>query len=175
MDKREAASIVAVIAAAYPQWPASRETVAVYADTLSDLDHTDTLDAVRDIILTEDRWPTVATIRRKVAHRAGILAPEPSEAWAEIRQLTSSGLTSTVDAFTHPSIASTVSAIGWWELRHSTNPETIRAQFLRLYTEAQIRHDLDTIGTPGRIALDGRSRDRLGSGGPMAPPVPAST
>lgn len=173
MDKREAASIVAIIAAAYPQWPASRETVAVYAETLADLDHRDVSEAVREIILTDDRWPTVATIRRRTAARAGILSPSPSEAWAEVRTLTAAGHRGTlVDLFSHPAIAETVSTIGWWDLCHSTNPETIRAQFLRLYTEARDRHDTDLVGTPGRIALDARGRDRLGSGGPMAATLP---
>lgn len=168
MNPREAASLVAIISAAYPQWPASRETVAVYADALGDLEHDDALAAVRDLVLTEDRWPTVATIRRRTAQRAGLLSPTPSEAWAEIRRLTSTGLASTLDAFSHPAIAETVASIGWWELCHSTNPETIRAQFLRLYADAQKQNDTEVLTTPGRISLGDGSRDRLGGGGPMA-------
>ena len=175
MNPREAASLVAIISAAYPQWPASRETVAVYADALADLDYDDVLDAVREIVLTEDRWPTVATIRRRTASRAGLLAPDPSEAWAEIRRLTSAGISTTVDAFSHPAISETVSSIGWWDLSHSTNPETIRAQFLRLYADVRTRLDVEVLSTPGRIALDVGSRDRLGGGRPMAETVASTT
>lgn len=168
MNAREAASVVAAISAAYPQWPASRETVAIYADALADLDYVDALAAVREIILTDDRWPTVATIRRRTASRAGILAPDQAEAWAEVRRLTSTGLSTTVDAFSHPAIAETVAALGWWDLCHSTNPETIRAQFLRLYSDARTRLDDEAISTPGRIALNGGSEHRLGSRRPVA-------
>ena len=175
MNPREAASLVAIISAAYPQWPASRETVAVYAESLGDLDYDQALAAVRDLILTEDRWPTVATIRRRSAQRAGVLSPTPAEAWAEIRRLTSTGLTSTTDAFSHPAIAATVAAIGWWDLCHSTNPETIRAQFLRLYADAQKQIDVDTLTTPGRISLGDGSRDRLRGGDVMAATLTAAT
>jgi hypothetical protein len=174
MNPREAASLVAIISAAYPQWPASRETVAVYADALGDLDYDDALAAVRDLVLTEDRWPTVATIRRRTAQRAGLLSPSPADAWAEIRRLTSTGLTSTTGAFSHPAIAETVASIGWWDLCHSTNPETIRAQFLRLYADAQRHNDTEILTTPGRISLGDGSRDRLRGRDPMAATLPAS-
>lgn len=175
MTPHETAALVAAISAAYPQWPASRETVAVYADALSDLDYDETLGAVREIILTDDRWPTIATIRRRTAQRAGLLAPDQNEAWAEIRRLTSTGLSTTVGAFSHPAIAETVAALGWWDLCHSTNPETIRAQFLRLYAESRVRHDDETVSTPGRIALDrGGERHRLGGRDTVAETVTAS-
>lgn len=175
MTPHEAAALVALISAAYPQWPASRDTVAVYADALADLDYEQTLGAVRDVILTDDRWPTVATIRRRTADRAGILSPDQTEAWAEIRRLTSTGISTTVDAFSHPAIAETVAAVGWWDLCHSTSPETIRAQFLRLYADARIRHDAEIVSTPGKIALEsGRDRHRLGGRRSLAETVPAS-
>ena len=174
MNPREAASLVAVISAAYPQWPASRETVAVYAEALGDLDYDDALAAVRDLVLTEDRWPTVATIRRRTAQRAGLLSPSPADAWAEIRRLTSTGLSSTAGAFSHPAVAETVASIGWWDLCHSTNPETIRAQFLRLYSDAQKHNDTEILTTPGRISLDDGSRDRFRGGDAMAATLSAS-
>ena len=133
MNAREAAHVVAVIAAAYPQWPASVETVAVYADSLADLNAKLTLDTVKALILVEDRWPTVATIRRSYASRLGVLAPSPSEAWGEIVEQSNIAGRNAPPTFSHPAITETVRIFGWWNLCNSTNMDTLRAQFNRMY------------------------------------------
>ena len=164
MEQREAASVVAVIAAAYPQWPASKETVAVYADALADLDHAGVVAAVRDIILTDDRWPTIATIRRRVGARLGTLAPTPAQAWGEItRQADEVGRTG-IPVWSHPAVAETVRAIGWYDICMSSNPETLRAQFQRMYADAQQRHDHSTLVEPGALSIGPASGDRMGGG-----------
>ena len=170
MNEREAASIVAVIAAAFPSWNASRETVAVYVDALDDLDFEETRAAVRDLLLTEDRWPTIAGIRRRVASRAGALAPSPSQVWSEIQQNASTIGRGSSPEFSHPAILEAVRAIGWWNICSSSNPETMRAQFLRIYEDTQKRHDLDVLSVPGRIALGAGTGDRPRRGGSLAEP-----
>lgn len=164
MNEREAASIVAVIAAAYPQWPASKETVAVYADALGDVNQREALAAVREIILTDDRWPTVATIRRRVATRSGSLAPSPAQAWGEVTRQADEVGRSGRPEWSHPAIAETVRAIGWYDLCMSTNGETIRAQFQRMYADAQERHDTATLVEPGGVTRGLTSGDRFGGG-----------
>ena len=163
MDKREAASVVAVIAAAYPQWPASKETVAVYADALADLSHADAMAAVRDLILTEDRWPTVATIRRRAADRAGILAPTSTQAWAEVVGQADEQGRYGQPRWTHPAIREAVKAVGWYEICMSTNQDTLRAQFMRMYDDIRSRHDVALLTEPGRLSLGSGSADRGGT------------
>ena len=158
MNEREAASIVAIIAAAFPQWQASRETVAVYVDGLKDLDHNETLNAARDLLKIDDRWPSIATIRRRVATRLGSLAPSPSQAWGEVTQQADQIGRASLPNWSHPAIGETVKAIGWFAICQSTNPDTMRAQFMRMYEDAQKRSDIDVLSTTGRIELDGRQR-----------------
>lgn len=150
MDKREAATVVASLAAAFPSWNAGRETVAIYVDALADLPYDLAARAVRNLILTNDFPPTVATLRSAVAREAGALAPSPLIAWDQARTAMSGG---SRDNF-HPAVASTVAAIGWWELRHTTNLETVRAQFLRLYQDAATQYDYIILTDLGKIALD---------------------
>jgi len=153
MNAREAAHVVAVIAAAYPQWPASVETVAVYADSLADLNAKLTLDTVKALILVEDRWPTVATIRRSYASRLGVLAPSPSEAWGEIVEQSNIAGRNAPPTFSHPAITETVRIFGWWNLCNSTNMDTLRAQFTRMYAETQKRLDHLMLGNPGQLGF----------------------
>ena len=171
MNPREAASLIAIVSAAYPQWPANRETVAIYADALADIPYDIALNAVRDLILTEDRWPTIATIRRQVAIRLHQLAPTPLEAWAEVHALAQTGGANSAPNFTHSAIGQTVAAIGWWEITRSTNPETMRAQFLRLYSDSRQQHDHEILSTIGALT---HARDHIIDGSPVAPHLTAT-
>ena len=156
MNPREAASVVALIAAAYPQWPASKETVAVYADALGDLAMEDVTAAVRAIIRTDDRWPTVATIRRRVASTNGLLAPSAGVAWSEVCGLAASVGRGSAARFSHPTITAAVTAIGWYNLCNSTNLDTLRAQFTRIYEDGRERHDVELLGRGEGLSDDRR-------------------
>jgi hypothetical protein len=168
MNEREAASVIAILAAAFPQWPASRETVAVYVDALVDLDHQQVREAVRELIFTEERWPSIAAIRRQVAIRSHVLAPTPVDAWAEVTRHSANGGRKSLPAWSDPAISETVTAIGWWNICASSNLETLRAQFLRLYEEVRKRSDATVLSTPGRIALDVKRRDTFLEAGIVA-------
>lgn len=151
MTRQEAAAVVAMLAAAFPAFPPSRETVAIYVDAMLDLDWAETRDAAHDLIRTEERFPAVASIRRRVCARAGLLAPTGAQAWDEVNAASGNGGRSRSQEWSHPAIADTVRAIGWWALCSSINPETTRAQFLRLYDDVRRRHDENTMITPGAL------------------------
>jgi hypothetical protein len=156
MEAKQAASIVALIAAAHPQWPSTPETVAVYRQMLSDVTYEQALSAVQDLIATEDRWPSVASIRRRIALRAGVLPPSPSNAWQEVSDAISNGGRSTLPQFSHPAIKAAVAAIGWWELCNTTNPSATRAHFFRFYDDASEEDTRRTLGMGNRfLALGG--------------------
>jgi len=152
VTRHEAAQIIAALASAFPAFPPARETVAVYVEALSDLDYADTVAATHDLIRLEDRFPSVAAIRRRVGHRTGLLAPTAAQAWDEVNRQASDGGRSRVPSWTHPAVAETVRAVGWFSLCSSTNPETMRAQFLRLYDDTRRRHDDDLMVTTGALA-----------------------
>ena len=145
MNQSEAGQLVGVLAAAYPQWQVTKETVAVWADLMSDLDYAETRTVVRSWLLTEDRPPSPAAIRRGIASDKGLTAPSRATAWAEVR----SGLTTSTDgkkpAFSHPAVSMAVETIGWWEIRTSSNIDTLRSQFWKVYEEYARDLDKDVL------------------------------
>ena len=158
MEAKQAASLVALIAAAHPQWPATPETVAVYRQMLSDVTYEQALSAIQDLIATEDRWPSVASIRRRIALQAGVLPPSPSNAWQEVSDAISNGGRSTLPEFSHSAVKAAVTAIGWWELCSTTNPSATRAHFFRFYEDASEEETRLTLGMGSRnLALGGRT------------------
>ena len=164
MNSREAASVVALIAAAFPQWPASRETVAVYVDLLSDLSLEAARSAVKELVLTEDRWPTVASIRRAAANRAGLLAPSAAKAWAEVNEACANSGRDHLQKWSHPVITTTVHSLGWYNICTSTNRETLRAHFTRSYEDAKQDNDRTVLTEPGALSLESPRGNHPGIG-----------
>lgn len=76
MTEREAAQSVATLAAAFPSPSVPTETLALYVAQVATLEDALVMRAaVRRIIQTEDRWPSIATIRKhyfEVRRAAGI-------------------------------------------------------------------------------------------------------
>lgn len=161
MNREQTASIVAVLCAAFPQVPVTRETIEVYHSVLGDLDGDATQAAVRELLLTVERFPPPATIRRKVAERAGVLAPAASEAWGEVLAQARERGARQRPTFSHPAIEKVAHDIGWWEICMSTSPDTVRAHFLRAYEVERTNADTRTI-TDTLCGLPEASRPVLG-------------
>lgn len=135
MKQSDVAKLVTMFAAAYPGWTPTAETVTVWCAALSDLDRDLARLVASEIISTDSRWPTIAEFRRRYASHAGVLAPTPAEAWAEVQRAASTHGRHEVISWSHPAIAQAVAAIGWWQLCMSENPDTVRAQWRRAYEE----------------------------------------
>jgi hypothetical protein len=160
MNNTEAAQLVGVLAAGYPQWQVTKETVAIWADLFSDLDYAATRTVVREWLLTEDRPPSPAAIRRGLASSAGLTAPTRATAWAEVRSGISTSKDGGKPAFTHPAISKAVDTIGWWEIRHSTNLDTLRSQFWKVYEEYAMESDKEVMTTQ-HLSLGGGERKAI--------------
>lgn len=160
MNKTEAAQLVGVLAAGYPQWQVTKETVAIWADLMEDLDYVATRTVVREWLLTEERPPSPAAIRRALASSAGLTAPTRATAWAEVRK----GITTTESngrpSFSHPAVSKAVEAIGWYEIRMSNNIDTLRSQFWKVYEEYAAESDKVVLATQ-QLALGGRERQAI--------------
>ena len=141
MNKQEVATLVGVLAAGFPQWQVTKETVAVWADILSDLDYEPTRAVVRDYLMTEDRPPSPAAIRRRVGEKLGLISPTKALAWSEVTKGIHTSESGYRPSFSHPAISKTVEALGWYEIRTSTNIDTIRAQFFRMYEDFASQED----------------------------------
>lgn len=141
MTEPEAAQLVAILAASYPGWAPTRETVLAWVSHLTDLDADTAAVVARDLVAVEPRWPTIAGFRRAYAAHLGWLSPSPSEAWRQVQDAIRTGSR----RWSHPAVEEAVTTIGWRSLAMSENPDTIRAQFRRAYEDAATAADTDTL------------------------------
>lgn len=140
MEKQECAVLVGMIASAYPSWKPTQETVAVYVELLVDLEVKEAQKALRSLLMASEFPPSVATIRKKVLEDRNELPLTKSDAWqlvmAEVRN---KGIYER-PTFTDQIVSQVVQSIGYREICQSTNTDTIRAQFFRLYEEQAQKH-----------------------------------
>jgi hypothetical protein len=134
MDRTEVASVLAVLAAAFPHVNVTKETAAVYAEMLADVGYEEGKRAAKMAIATSDYFPSVATLRR-FARRPDQDPPAAMAAWHEVR-VAFQQASNEWPKFSHPAVEQAARAIGWWEMKHSDNASALRAHFCRAYDEA---------------------------------------
>lgn len=86
---------------------------------------------------------------------AGTYPPDADQALAEVRHYTSTrGLThGQPEHWSHPAVADVVKAIGWRELCLADNPDVMRGQFTRIYSDIRARRLAEQRRTPAMRAL----------------------
>jgi hypothetical protein len=151
MTPVEVSEILAYASSGYPHINLSKETVSVYVDLLGDLDYGTAKRAVRRLVATSDYFPSPASIRREVASLSGMLAPTANEALEQIRrQIELRGSGENMERWLHPAVEETVRALGGVrEFAMTTNFDTMRAHFLKMYERAVEKHDKTTLLTKG--------------------------
>jgi len=154
MRRGEMAIVCAILVAAFPAWAATEQTIEMYLAMLGDLDAELVLRAAQDWVLNEEKFPTIAGIRKRCAEIAGVLTMSGNEAWAEVSDAVDrygshnwSNLQRT--PWSNEAITKAVKAIGWWEICQNTNPSAVRAQFLKMYAEFTEKRNTATISSRG--------------------------
>lgn len=164
MNKQETAQVLAYMSAAFPHVRVSKETAIVYHDLLQDLTFDQTMATVRDLLATAEFFPPPAAIRRAYAADTGLLAPDPTEAWNEVIGKARTEGRYARQEFSHPAITAVAKSLGWYEVCMSTNPETLRAHFLRLYETERTKHDRQIVTEGIRSLPAALNRRELGLG-----------
>lgn len=164
MNVTETAKVVAMLSASYPNWSPSKETVAMYHRAFGDLSSENVMAAAEVWVMTEERYPTIAGLRKLAASLTGSLALSADEAWLEVSTVAYEYGT---DRDGRPRwstdlVRQAVRTIGYWEICVSSNPSAVRAQFLKVYGELKSRHDSQIITSVGftgeqRLALTSSS------------------
>lgn len=151
MTPIEVSEVMAYMASAYPYINLSKETVAVYADLLADLDCETTRRAVRRLTALEERFPSPASVRKEVARLSGAFPPDATDALNEVlEQMTRSARQIDLEPWSHPIVSEVVQSLGGlYRFRMSEQPDTLRAHFLRLYTSAIEKHERATVLSRG--------------------------
>ena len=150
MERRETAMVCGLLSAAFPNYTMSAETVEMWHAMLSDIPGGVVLRAAQDWILTEERYPTIAGIRRLCADVAGCISASPNDAWAEVTDaITTRGVYGGMPEWSNEFISKTVKTLGWSHLCHTENIATVRAQFLKMYADFKATAEKKVISHRG--------------------------
>jgi hypothetical protein len=136
MTKKDIAKLLAIIAAAYPQFEANDLKVSVWQEMLGDLNYELVQQAVKICILRSDFPPSIAAIRKSAADLASPDKLSAAEAWGMvINAIRHYGSYRSVDAFKSMplEVTETAKLMGWQEMCRAENVEVIRGQFIKLY------------------------------------------
>src|SRR5688572_4206466 len=123
-NQQDIAKVVALIAAAYPNWKVTEFTVQVYFQDLKDIPSEELFIAAQHCRVQNGRAfaPSVGEIRGAVAELRGISSNVPSsyQAWEEVqRQILENGGDYGNPVWSNPLVAEAVKRMGWRNLRMS--------------------------------------------------------
>lgn len=132
MTDEQALEIMAYLKAAYPRQEVTRETIAVYADSLRTLDAKTVREAVRTHVATQPFFPAISEILKPIAE-AQVGAAPAEQAWLEVMRAIARWGRYQPWAFDNPVVGAAVDALGKDEICNSDNLDVTRAHFLRIY------------------------------------------
>ena len=135
--------VMGVLAAAYPSFNLTRETISVYSRVLSDVPDELLQGAALDAVSKSRFFPTVAELRDAALSikRIGSGNPSAFEGWEEVVRLIREKGHGFLPEFSHPWIAASVRQIGGWQrLCMSENLVADRARFLEAMTDCERRN-----------------------------------
>lgn len=136
MTNSEIAQLLAVCSAAFPHVTVTKETAAVYAEMLADLEFEQALRGLRRVLATSQYFPSIAALREAYIAVSGHRPPSLDEAWREVIQAAKSVGASSMPKWSHEAIADAVAALGWRDICMSDNATALRAHFFKVYDHA---------------------------------------
>lgn len=168
MKKSDAAKVVAVLLAAYPNSKITAQTSHVYEEALSDLDYESVDRAVRALIMTEkDFMPTPAKIRDMALEILGTIKRHGGDAFGDVRKLVGRfGRDRGPEAMAvlqerDPIAALVMDRMGWREFCNSDEGDSaFRARFIQLYD--LFTADRKRIEATGGLLTPPRTTPELG-------------
>lgn len=152
MTPSEAAKLVALLQAAYPNARWSEGTIGVYEMVLVDQDFNVTGTAIHRLIRSTKFLPTIAEILEVMADIAVGPTRSGVDAWGDvgmaIRRIGSYGL----PKFDDPIVAECVKALGWRHLCCGEASEAAdRKNFCDMYNDLARRRRVLDVSEPGRL------------------------
>jgi len=148
MVEEEVAKLLAVLAAAYPNFEVNEMKHKVWFEMLKDIDYKVAQVAVRKIILENTFPPAIAEVRKACAELTMPQIPDAGMAWGEaVRAIRYYGIYREKEALRSmsPLTAQAVRYIGWQEICSSTEPGVARGHFLRIYEQLARRKQQDAM------------------------------
>lgn len=170
MTQLEAAKVVAVLMAAFPNNKATSATAKIYEQLLVDLDASVATAAVERLLATATFMPAIAEIRAACADLACGEKRAGGDAWGDVLDAVGRFGRYRTPAFTDPAVSRAVAALGWVEICDSTNHVADRARFIELYNHLATseRRELIAGQLPAARAYRAELEARGGEGSPFA-------
>ena len=158
MNRQETALVCATLSAAFPNWTVTAETMEVWQMMLQDLDGETVVRAAQEWVLTEEKYPTIAGIRRKSAEISNALCPSASDAYAEVIDVCERyGIyNENRPRWSHEVIRKTVKTLGYFHICQTDNSMAVRAQFIKMYNEFAADYN-NSIITSKQFELGGET------------------
>jgi hypothetical protein len=145
VTREDTAKLLAMLVSAYPHVKVTREMAEMYHDIVGDLEARDCYAVVRELVRTEEFFPSAAKVRRTTMRRLGRLAPAVEEAFAEVMAAASGRGLMDMPDWGHPVVADAVKAMGWRAICMSENQGVLRAQFNQVYANIARNHDTQVL------------------------------
>jgi hypothetical protein len=141
MTRDETALCLALVTYVYPKLTVTEGTLDAWTLLLEDLPFSEVKAAMVLVLRRQTGawWPTPGEIRQAVCEVRPNRLPTADEAWGQVTQgIRRWGYMRPRDAYSemHPLVVRVVQNIGWQEICEA-NPDVIRGQFARFYTEAR--------------------------------------
>ncbi len=141
-NKEGVLKVLATIGAAYPHHNVTRDTVALYADLLADIDPAVLRLAALKHIAGSKWYPTVAELRSAATDLTRPRIRTGAEAWGDVLSEVKRVGSYKAPAFADPVTARVVAGIGWQNICMSEDMMADRAHFIKAY-EASSKRDAD--------------------------------
>ena len=155
------AKVLAMMSAAYPgKVEITQEIALLWLDILRDMEETSVIEAVRDLISAPGQFPpSVGDVRHRATELSmGLLAPPSAiEAWERVTGYAMGE----VIHLSEDEARALKFVGGTWAVTHTSNPETVRSQFMRAYDEYTRRRILETRAHCSTRALVESNRPAL--------------
>jgi hypothetical protein len=154
MDKKIFAQGMAVLAAAYPDYPVKKETMKVYQEALSNLNPIEFEQAVWAHINLHKWFPKVSEIKEQVLRLRNKGRPSAAERWGQLLAMAGGGGLGPMDVPTKRALGT----LGGWSVFQFTPIEELnfrRKEFERTYTEALQEQDRDVL-----LGLEGHQEQK---------------
>lgn len=148
-NKTEISQILAMLAATYPRYTLTEETVMVYIQLLEDIDAISLRMAALECATNKDFFPSVHELREAVSNHWRKIQGIPSmyEGWLEILKANFRG-EGWNHQWSHPLIGQAAELLGWPHTFPDDNIPTDRAHFFKAYEQIVIDEMANHIQLP---------------------------
>jgi hypothetical protein len=117
----------------------------VWWENLQYVPASEAISAARAVVVTQRFAPSIAELLHEIAEHNDLIAPSWGEAWLEISEAIKDGAPSRLHTWSHPVLKRTIDAVGWYDLRTSTNVDTLRAQLREIYKDLAATSDRQKV------------------------------